>query len=105
MEGNRQKTERTCYPRVESGAQERGIALRACGPMDRCRGELLFVGEQQSPHKKCFHFPRETFLHALSSYGYMYSFSSELCTKCKWRCTPNHGSPRLPPVSNAYGAK
>ena len=30
---------------------------------------------------------------------------SEGCTKCKWRCTPNHGSPCLPPVPNAYGAK
>ena len=33
------------------------------------------------------------------------SFSSEGCAKCKWTCTPNHGSPRLPPVPNAYGAK
>ena len=41
----------------------------------------------------------------LSSYGHVYSFSSEGCTKCKWRCTPNHDSPRLPLVPNAYGAK
>ena len=57
------------------------------------------------PHEKCFHFPRETFLHALPSYGHVHSFSSEGCTKCKWRCTSNNGSPRLTPVPNAYGAK
>ena len=55
--------------------------------------------------KNVFTSPRETFVHALSSYGQVYSFSSEGCTKCKWRCSPNHVSSRLPLVPNAYGAK
>ena len=71
--------------------------------MDRCGGELLFAGEHQSPHGKCLHFRRETFVHAFSSYGHVYSFSGESCTKC----TPNHGSPpyhpyQMPLVQNRY---
>ena len=55
--------------------------------------------------KNVFTSAEKTFVHALSSYGHVNSFSSEGCTKCKWSCTPNHGSPCLPPVPNAYGGK
>ena len=66
--------------------------------MDRCGGEYLFVGEHQSPHEKCFYFPRETFVHALPWYGHMYGFYSEGCTKCKWRALPT----RAPPAYHLY---
>ena len=51
--------------------------------------------------KNVFHLPWETFKDAFSSYRHVYSSSSEGCTKC----TPNLGSPRVPPVANGYGAK
>ena len=70
-------------------------------PRYRCGGEHLFAWEHQSPQQKCFHFLQETFLHTLPSYGHVYSFSSEGCTRCKGSCTVNHGFPRLPPVPNA----
>ena len=63
----------------------------------------VFAGKHQSPHEKCFHLSRETFVHTFSSYGHVYSFSSEGCT----RCTPNHGTPashpyQMPMVQNSY---
>ena len=89
----------------KGGTEERRIPLGAYGPVDRCGGELLFIGKHQSPDKKCFHFPWETFVHAFSCYGHTYSFSSEGCTNCKSRCTPNHGSPLLPHIPNTDGAR
>ena len=88
---------------MEGGASEQGIPLGAYGPVDRCGGELLFFGEHPSPHEKCFHFPRGTFVHAFSSYEHVYSFSSGGRTKC----TPNHGCPayhlyQIPMVQNTY---
>ena len=62
-------------------------------------------GGTSIPSRKMFSLPPGTFVHALSSYGHVYSLSSESCTKCKWRCPYNHGPPRLQPVPNAYGAK
>ena len=75
--------------------------------MDQGGGQHLLVEEHQSLQGKCFHFPPETFAQALSSYGHVYSFSSEGCTKCKWRCTPTLAPPayhpyQMPMVQNSY---
>ena len=43
--------------------------------------------------KNVFTSRRETFVHAFSSYGPVYSFSAEGCTTC----TPNHGPPAYHP--------
>ena len=41
-------------------------------------------------------------MQAFLSNQHVHGFSGEACTN---GCIPNHGSPRVPPVSNAYSAK
>ena len=55
-------------------------SLQPRGPMRR-RTPLRWGTSITS--QKMFSLPRGTFVHALSSYGHVYSFSSEGCTKCK----------------------
>ena len=75
--------------------------LEPTAPPNGVGGDSSSLGNINPLMKKGFHFPRETFVHAFSSYGHVYSFTSDGCT----RCTPNHGFPRVPPLPNACGAR
>ena len=51
----------------------------ASEPTDLLTGvEVDFAREHQSPHKKCFSFPRETLIHASSSYRHVHSFIQQV---------------------------
>ena len=90
VEGNRRKTEGSCYPQVEGGARERGAPLGAYGPVDRCGREPLFGGEHQSAHKKIFNPPRKP--------SYTPSHPTDMCT-----FSPVKVAPSAPPTM-AYPA-
>ena len=103
--GTAGKQKEPAIPEWRAAPKSQEYPSEHTAPWTGAEGELLLVGEHQSPHEKCFRLPRETFVRTLSSYGHVYSFCSEGCTKCESRCTPNHGSPCLPPVPNTHGAK
>ena len=105
MEGNRRKAERICNlewraaPKGKEQPSEPTAQWTGAEENSSSLGNINLLTRDVSTS------PEKTFVHAISSYRHVYSFSSESCTESKWSCIPNHGSPRLTPVPNAYGAK